>query len=214
MYTELELVNHILHTRGEDTTPTLETTHPSVVTAKQTLASFNKEVQGKGWWFNTDYAVKLLPNVAGKVVVPAGVLKFTVTRTVQDAASPKDKLRYVRRGGFVYDTWDHTDVLNRAVWADLVVLLDYEDIPEAAGSYLKHYSAAQSFLADDGDVQQKRELDRLVQEAWAFLRKHEIDAQATNALESPAAQNLLYGPGAGYGRNPYFIGGYMNKTRS
>lgn len=214
MYTELELVNHILHTRGEDTTPTLVTQHPSVVDAKQVLASFSKEVQGKGWWFNTDYAVKLLPNSEGKVVVPDKVLKFTITRTVQDVASPQQKLRYVRRGGFVYDTWNHTDVLNIAVWADLVVLLDYDDLPEPAGTYLKHYSAAQAFLSDDGDIAQKRELDRLTSEAWMFLRKHEIDAQATNALESPYAQNLLYGPGTSYGRNPYFIGGYMNKTRS
>ncbi len=206
MYTELELVNHILFTLGESTTPTLETQHPAVQNARAILMSYNKEFQGLGWWFNRELNLKLLPNAEGKVRVPTEALSFRVTKCVLEARSPAQKARFVKRGNFVYDTLEHTDVLNCAVWADIIVLLDYSDLPQAAGAYLKHWAAEQAFLADDGDIQVKRELGINTATARAMLKQEEMKSIGVNAFDRPMAQQLLLGAGQAYD-NPRFLGG-------
>lgn len=193
MYTELELVNHILQVAGEDQTPTLSTSHPAVIAAKQALASYNKEFQGTGWWFNKETAVKLLPDVDGRVAVPNDSLAFQVTSCLLDRSSPWEQARFVKRGGFVYDTVKHTNIIKMAIWSDIVRLLDYSDIPAAAGSYLKHLAAERYFLDVDGDITQARELSRRTMQAWAFLRDEQLNTVGANALNGSTGRRLRVG---------------------
>lgn len=193
MYTELELVNHILQVAGEDQTPTLSTSHPAVIAARQALLSYNKEFQGTGWWFNKETAVKLLPNVEGRVAVPNDTLAFQVTSCVLNRSSPWEQARFVKRGGFVYDTIKHTNIINMAVWADFVRLLDYDDIPASAGTYLKHLAAERYFLDVDGDIGQARELSVRTMRAWAMLRDEQLKTLGSNALNGSTGRRLRAG---------------------
>lgn len=193
MYTELELVNHMLHVAGEDSTPTLDTTRPDVVVARQTLASYNKEFQGQGWWFNKEYAVKLLPDSDGKVQVPNGAIQFKVTNCLLQNSSPVEQARFVRRGGWVYDTVRHTDIIKMAVWADLVMLLPYEDMPPASAAYLKHLAAERYFLDSDGDVAQSREIQQRTMRAWAMLQQEQLQTLGVNALNTSTGRWLRHG---------------------
>lgn len=193
MYTELELVNHILQVAGEDQTPTLSTSHPAVIAARQALLSYNKEFQGTGWWFNKETAVKLLPDVDGRVAVPNDTLSFKVTSCVLNRSSPWEQARFVKRGGFVYDTIKHTNIINMAVWADFVRLLEYPDLPAAAGSYLKHLAAERYFLDVDGDIGQARELSVRTMRAWAMLRDEQLKTLGSNALNGSTGRRLRAG---------------------
>lgn len=209
MYTELELVNHVLQTLGEENTPTLDTTHPAVVQARNTLASYNKEFQQRGWWFNTEYGVKLLPNSEGKVRLPTDTLEFQVTQCILMARMPSQKVRFVKRGQFIYDAQEHTDILNCAVWADIVLLLDISDLPAAAGNYLKHFTAESAFLADDGDIQVHAKLQQKTLVAQAELKQSELTCTGANQFESPhmlAFRQSALGSGAN-GRRGAFLGG-------
>lgn len=207
MYTELELVNHILKTLGQEKTPTLATQHPAVLDAREALASANKEFQGMGWWFNREHNLKLLPDANGRVLIPNEALTFQVTQCVLERKMPNEKQRFVKRGKYIYDTVLHTNQLNVAVWVDICNLLTVEDLPSSAGSYLKHYAAEASFLGDDGDLGVYRALQIETAKAWTVLKQDELKAVSANALESPAALQLLRSPGYTTA-NPMIPGGY------
>lgn len=209
MYTELELVNHILHTLGQDVTATLETQHPAVVGARQTLLSYNKEFQGRGWWFNQEQNVKLVPDVEGKIAIPEGTLTFAVARCILESRSAVNRARFVKRGNYLYDNVEHTGNFTFPVWVDYTVLIDYEDLPQEAAAYLKHYAADAAFIDDDGDAQQWRILHQRTMEAEMTLKRLQLKNMKHNALLSPSSQNLLAGVLGAYSssRNPRLIGG-------
>lgn len=209
MYNELELVNHILATLGESTTPTLQTTHPAVQHARSILMDYNKEFQGIGWWFNQEFGVKLLPDANGRVLVPQNSLQFRVTKSILDCSGSPAKARFVKRGKYVYDTVKHTDILDCAIWCDVTTLLDYDDLPQSAGAYLKHWSAESAFLADDGDAQVYRLLQQKTALAFARLQQDSNRTRAPNALQSPHAARLRgsWARGSAGTRNENFIGG-------
>lgn len=207
MYDELELVNHILQTLGESTTPTLETQHPAVIQARQLLQGYNKEFQNRGWWFNREFSLKLLPDVNGRIAVPQDTLTFRVT-AVPACTYGREGERFVKRGKFVYDSVEHTNEIGRAIFVDITRLLDIEDLPPAAASYLKHFAAENAFLDDDGDIQVHARLVRRTQQAWGDLQREEMKACGVSALKTPFAKALLSYPKVGrYGSNPASIGG-------
>lgn len=209
MYDELEIVNHILATLGESTTPTLDTAHPAVTQARSVLQSYNKEFQGYGWWFNKELQLKLLPDIDGRVRIPDETLLFQVTQCALEARMPACKARFVKRGKFVYDAYKHTNVINCAMWVDIVTLLDIDDLPASAGSYLKHWSAESAFLSDDGDLGVHQRLAIKTSDAWAMLMKDQIKAMGANALESPFAMRMRAADRSlgGGDRRGLFIGG-------
>ena len=193
MYTELEIVNHLLQVAGEDQTATLDTSHPAVVAARQALAGYNKEFQGSGWWFNKEFGVKLLPNDEGRVAIPSNMLSFQVTRCLLQPSSPACQARFVRRGNWVYDTVKHTNVIGMAVWADLITLLDIADLPANAGTYLKHLAAQRYFVDTDGDLQQARELENRLMRAWAQFRDEQLRVTGANALNGYTGRRMRAG---------------------
>ncbi|QOE32103.1 tail adapter protein [Rhizobium phage Palo] len=209
MYTELELVNHILKTLGESVTPTLVTQHPAVLQARTALALTNKEFQSSGWWFNKEKNLKLLPDSDGRVRIPDETLEFAVTKCLLDERMPSQKQRFVKRGDFVYDVEKHTNKLSTAIWADITVLLDVSDLPAAAGTYLKHLAAQTAFLDDDGDTSVYRLLTFETDRAWGMLKQAELKAVAANQFESPHALALRAGVGGlgSSGRNSNYLGG-------
>ena len=205
MYDELELVNHILQTSGESPTATLVTQHPSVVAARLRLATVNKDFQSRGFWFNREQAIKLLPNAEGRVVLPAETLSFVVNQWSLSQLPDRMRSRFVKRGQFIYDTYEHTNILNTPVWADIILLLDYSDLPAQAAKYLKALAAEQAYRADDGDMQvfQSLQIDRRT--AWNELFAEELRATSPNQLASQEARNLRYSRDGT--RNPIIPGG-------
>lgn len=207
MYSEKELVNYILQTLGQESTPTLETNHPAVIDARNWLESTNKEFQGKGWWFNRDWGLKLLPNSAGRVEIPDDTLSFTVTACALGMSHAGR--RYVKKGKFIYDSLQHTDVLKTTVWVDIIRLWDYTDLPPSAGTFLKHYAAEKAFLNDDGDINVHSKLSQYTMQAFADLKRDEMRSAKPNAIATPWGLSLVAGrPRSQYSRNnPVGVGG-------
>lgn len=192
METKLDLVNHMLQVTGERRVNTLETGHPSVIQAIQALESWNRDFQGKGWWFNTNRTVSLLPNNLGEVLIPTEALSYSITKHQLDWQQPAVKSQLVKRGNRLYDSYNNTYEINRTILADLVILLEIEDLPQAAASYLKHYAAAEYYVDDDGDLNKAARLNERVMLAWQNLKSEQMRVQSVNAFDSPAAQNLRH----------------------
>jgi hypothetical protein len=128
---ELEAVNMLLAAVGEAAVSSLETaTTVDVTQAKNLISNINREVQQKGWHFNTEWDVVLSLDSDSRI--PLGT-------TVLSIYSPS-KLTTIRgREGspFLYDlsnnTFTWTASVNDAV---TITLLDFEDIPQTARQYI------------------------------------------------------------------------------
>lgn len=199
MTTTLEVLNHMLNVIGESPVTDASSDHPSVLSAKVELNRVLKELQVRGWWFNTEYNLKLSPNESGQIIVPAGTLYI----------DPVDKCsKLVRRGDKLYDPKKHTFLLNTAVYVNLVLQLTVEDLPESAAMYVMHKAAYDFYVNDDGDEQKSTRLEKEVSRSWAVLQKEELQVANVNAKNRPHVAHLTYRMkqhGGNY--NPNYPGG-------
>ena len=128
---ELQAVNMLLSAIGEAAVSSLETaTTVDVTQAKNLLSNINREVQQKGWHFNTEWDVILSLDSDSRIPLGTSILSIY---------SPT-KLTTIRgREGspFLYDldknTFTWGDSVNDAV---TITLLDFEDIPQTARQYI------------------------------------------------------------------------------
>jgi hypothetical protein len=133
---ELQAVNMLLAAIGESAVSSLETaTTVDVTQAKNLLSNINREVQQKGWHFNTEWDVVLSLDSDSRI--PLGI-------SILSIYSPT-KLTTIRgREGspFLYDldnntfTWETS--INDAI---TITLLDFEDIPQTARQYITSKAA-------------------------------------------------------------------------
>lgn len=123
--TELEAVNVLLTTIGEQPVNTLAGNQVVDVTiAKQVLNEVTREVQSKGWHFNTEYRVRLTPNLSGEIVVPADTSRIDVA-----------DLDCTVRNGKLFNLGERTYQFSRTVEADIVFYQDFFDMPDVAKRY-------------------------------------------------------------------------------
>lgn len=127
---ELDAINVMLATLGEAPINTLgseEGISPDVAIAKNTLEEINREVQARGWSFNTEKKIKLIPSEEGEVTLPANCLSFFPS--LFDNA-------LIQRGNRVYDKFKHTYNIGKTIEADIILLLNFEELPEVAKRFI------------------------------------------------------------------------------
>ena len=124
--TELEAINTMLSTIGESPVNAVEDTgNVDVVIARQILQTASREVQARGWHFNTEKNYTITPDSAGYLVLPNTVLKV-------DTVYPDSSKDVVVRGSRLYDREKHTYVFTDAVKVDMTILLTFDELPEVA----------------------------------------------------------------------------------
>lgn len=127
---ELDAINIMLATLGEAPINTIESEEgipPDVAIAKNTLEEINREVQSRGWSFNTEEKIKLIPSEEGEIALPANCLSFFPS--LFDNA-------LIQRGNRVYDKFKHTYNIGKAIEADVILLLNFEELPEVAKRFI------------------------------------------------------------------------------
>ena len=128
--TELEAINTMLSTIGESPVNTVEDTgNVDVVIARQILQTVSREVQARGWHFNTEINYTITPDSDGYLVLPKTVLKV-------DTVYPDSSKDVVVRGSRLYDREKHTYVFTDAVKVDMTILLTFDELPEVARNYV------------------------------------------------------------------------------
>ena len=128
--TDLEAVNIMLGTIGEAPVSTLEVSGLSdVAIAKQVLHELSRTIQTRGWHFNSEIDYPLSPTVDGFLLPPTNTLRIDVTKEYWD-------VDVVHRGTKLYDRINRTSVFTRELKFDLVLYLDFMDLPEAARNYI------------------------------------------------------------------------------
>ena len=132
--TKLEAVNVMLSTLGEAPVNSLSSGLIDAEMAEQILDNVNREVQAQGWNFNTETDYTIAVNTAGEIELPSRFVRVDLAKSETKYRSSRNE--YVQRGNKIYDTVQHTYVINKALKLDVVVLLDFELIPEIARRYV------------------------------------------------------------------------------
>jgi hypothetical protein len=129
--TKLEAINTMLATIGETPVSTLEDTGVvDVAIAKRVLHNVSRRVQVKAWEFNLEKSFTLTPTFPKKeIVLPANTLGV-------DSVGSDIGITVVQRGTRLYNNTDHTYIFDEALDVDLILFLDFEELPEAARDYI------------------------------------------------------------------------------
>lgn len=188
--TELEAVNRMLFTIGETPINTIENSGlVDAVTARQVLAQASRDTQLVGWEWNSEEDYPLVPSFPeGEIILPPNTLKV-------DTSGVSADLNLVQRGTRLYDRKNHTYAINQTVYVDIVLLLPFEELPEAARSYISIKAARQfqaGFIGSD-TLFKFTQYDE--QTAWKNLIDAESEGQDLNILDnSSVAKGLIRSP--------------------
>lgn len=189
--TELDAVNLIRGSVGKAPVSTLTTTNPDVIAAQLRLKNSCTELQTKSWWFNTESSFRLLPNTSGEIIIPSNVLEVR----------PQDPFAYLTtRGNRLYNPTNNTFKFNTDVMAELLIRLEFDELPYVASNFIQ-YDAARKFQADfDGDPNRINDLRKDTATAWLKLREAEQRNRRSNILRSAGPIRMLMGVSGSHSR--------------
>jgi len=179
LMTQLEAVNIALKTIGEAPVNTLSGTLPvDVSTAVSTLDEVRRKINEKGWNYNTEDDVETSLDGNSEVVLAANVVKCKMTY-------PNSGVNAVQRGTRLYDKKNHTYVFAEAPHLDITYHLDWDELPEAARSYIA-YRAARIFQARHmGAPELDQYATREELDALAALKASNTQTSRPNIFQSP-----------------------------
>ena len=173
--TELEAVNMMLAAIGEAAVSSLETvTTVEVTQAKNLLSNINREVQQKGWHFNTEWDVSLSRNEDNRIPIGSNVLSIHVENELTT-------IRGIEGVMYLYDldnnTFIWTSNLDNAV---TITLLDFKNTPQSLRQYITA-KASRVFQEEIvGQISAEQINRQEEQEAYADLLDDEAERAGFN----------------------------------
>ena len=173
--TELEAINMLLAAIGEAAVSSLETaTTVEVTQAKNLLSNINREVQQKGWHFNTEWDVILTRDSDNRIPLGTSVLSVYVENKLTT-------IRGITGQMYLYDlddnTFTWTSNLTNAV---TITLLDFQNTPQTLRQYVTA-KAARIFQEEVIGQTSAEQINRLEEsEAYADLLDDEAERAGYN----------------------------------
>lgn len=165
--TELEAINVMLGTIGEQPVNSLDiSTISEVSIAQNILFDVSREVQTRGYSWNTDTEYPLALS-EGEIPLPVNCIDVNVTSDTSHWI--------IQRGSRLYNRTDHTYVFTEGVEATIVWFLPYTDLPQAARNYITLRSARkfQVRILGSESIEKFTEIDE--NQAWLTLSAKEVD---------------------------------------
>jgi hypothetical protein len=129
-------VNSILGAIGQAPVTSLVFDNPEISLIYNLLRDANVDVQSEGWHFNTEKHVTYTPDsVTGKIAIGNDILKMDVTDGWVER-----KYDVVKRGGYLYDKFDHTDDWSdhTDILLDITRLISFDDLPQVFKRYITY----------------------------------------------------------------------------
>ena len=168
--TELSAVNSILGAIGQSPQTTLNFDNPEVSLIFNLLRDANVDTQAEGWHYNTEKHVKFAIDTNGKIAIGNDILSMDLhdnyTRRTKDL---------IRRGGFIYDKMEHTDVFTEDLDLDIVRLYNFEDLPVIFRRYITYRASRIAATQLVANPQLVRLLGVQEQQARAALQEYECN---------------------------------------
>jgi hypothetical protein len=178
-WTKLEAVNSMLAAVGEAPITNLQDDLAEAEIAISTLDDTSREIQSKGWSFNTELNREMNPTTSDEILLPVNTLRIDA---VQSENGYTDfTRRYTNRGGKLYDNNLRTYTFTKKVTLDLVLGLDFNELTESAKRFIAA-DATQRYmtiiLGSDADLQQMQ----LLASRALIQIEHEEDVLSDNNI--------------------------------
>ena len=128
--TKIEAINTMLSVIGEAPVSSIGTNATGdVAIAKNILDEVLKEVQSRGWYWNTEFKVNFAKDTEGNIAVPGNVARVVADPTVSSN-------HYSVRNGLLYDLTEHTSVFTDDVSLTAIYFLEWEELPEVGKRFV------------------------------------------------------------------------------
>lgn len=177
--TELDAINDILSAIGEPPVSSLDAeANADVANARRILANQNRRVQSKGWTFNIELDTTLTPDVFSQMI--------NYLPTFLKVTSTSGTTNYIKRGEFVYDTTNKTDLFESSIQVNLVMLRDYDEMPWCFRDLIVAKAARQFNMRFFGDDSVEAKLAQEEAEAQQNCMEYELDYGNYNMLDGDA----------------------------
>ena len=192
--TKLEAINTMLSAIGESPVNSLTSGLVDAEQAETILNSVNREVQSMGWSFNTDLKRQFVPDANKQIQIPSNILRIDM------AQDKTDKLELVQRGTKLYNRASSSFFMDddiTQVLMNAVVLLDFEDLPEAARRYITIRAARifQDRVVSSNDLHIYQERDELM--ALVELKDSDNQVLDTTIFDNYSEVSVLDRTGGG-----------------
>lgn len=176
---ELDAINDILSAIGEPPVSSLDAeANADVANARRILSGQNRKVQSKGWTFNIETDTTLTPDVfSGMINYLPTFLKVTSTSGTTN---------YIKRGEFVYDTTNKTDIFSGPIQVNLIQLRDYDEMPWCFRELIVAQAARKFNMSFFGDDSVEAKLAQEESEARISCNEYELDFGNFNMLDGDA----------------------------
>lgn len=172
--TELEAVNEMLNAIGEGQVSSIDTGNADVQQCVRLLRDHSRKLQKRGWWFNTETDFPITPDGNGNLVLPSNTLK------VDTSAEDRWDYPLIQRGSKLYDPVNHTYVFTDDVTVDIVMGLEWSDLPQTARDYITA-SAGLEFVDTDMATETRHSFTtERKNSAWLELIREEGEASDYN----------------------------------
>lgn len=186
MLTELDAVNEMLGAIREAPVSSLDSElSEEAALALSILRKTSRDVQKRGWHWNTDRDVTLTRDVDGKITLPVS--------TLQVQFHPSIETMPAQRGQVLWDPRTATDVWTSDLVASQVIReLPWTSLPNSARDYVCA-RAARSFSKRSSaspSVVQEATLEE--QRTYAELHAEELRTSRYNALLSPGVISAAF----------------------
>jgi len=184
--TKLEAVNTLLATIGESPVNSLSSGLIEASLANQTLDNVSRDMQSMGWTFNTDLTFKLTPDANSEITLPANCIHVDTTSLRMSSTTD-----LVQRGTRMYDRIKNTYVITETIEVDIVVLLNFEEMPETARRYvtIKAARLLQDRVLGSETLHSFNAADE--QSAWVSLTHNESDVRDLNIFDSYDTYSII-----------------------
>ena len=180
--TELDAVNEIISSIGESPVNTTENPmNVDVINAIRILNIENRKFQARGWSFNMISPYKLNPDF------------FTQRIHWTDSflyLKGTDGSRYTKRGEYVYNFTNQTDVFKSPIEVECILLVPFVDMPEQARHYITCRASKAFQVRYLGDITLTEVLTQSEMESWRDLQEYELEMNDYNMLDNIGVQQL------------------------
>lgn len=141
----IDAVNSLLQSIGEAPVDSVELSQAAdVQAADKALTEIQRSVLGRGWHFNREYNLSLSPDVNGEIALPANCQ--SVSYAYLAGSFRGSPVAITERGRKLYDLENHTFAIGKSIAVDMILALEWEEMPEYARAYIT-IRAAQLFQA-------------------------------------------------------------------
>jgi hypothetical protein len=182
---ELQAVNMMLTTIGEQPIANINDKAglQDASIAQDILHNTSRQVQSRGWIFNTDLQ-KILSHDSssgdgsGKIKIDSNVLRIDTT-----AKKRSSKTDIIERAGYLYDREKNTNLFTDDVTVDYVTFLPFDSLPESARRYISVKSARifHDRVVGSSELHAFFQQDEL--QAWSDLLEYQSEVADFNIFD-------------------------------